>query len=198
MPEGESTSTQPSNPPLFPPRQLAGDRLSLSVETRALGSMGAAFAGGVILGIAHGGKMAALRFRAENSHRFPTTSTGWYLYHKSKNYNVMFAGLKEGAKLGLRLPGWAFGFIFIEDAIDTRRGTKDFMSTVVAGLTLSGLFSLWNRFNIPTAARTARAGLYTGLAYGLLQDAMALARGRRLNYIDFLMGKNKNGIVVAE
>ncbi|KAL8701720.1 MAG: hypothetical protein Q9201_004752 [Fulgogasparrea decipioides] len=142
--------------------------------------------------------MTALRFRAENSHRFPTTSTGWYLYHKSKNYNVMYASMKEGAKLGLRLPGWALGFIFIEDAIDNRRGTKDFLSTVIAGLTLSGLFSLRHLFNIPTAARTARAGLYTGLAYGLLQDAMALTRGRRLNYVDFLMGKKNDGIVTAE
>ncbi|KAL8892672.1 MAG: hypothetical protein Q9215_000421 [Flavoplaca cf. flavocitrina] len=40
-----------------------------------------------------------------------------------------------------------------------------------------------------TAARTARSGLYTGLIFGLLQDATALARGRRLSYVEFLKGK---------
>ena len=43
-------------------------------------------------------------------------------------------------------------------------------------------------FNVTTAARTARSGLYTGLIFGLLQDATALARGRRLSYVEFLKG----------
>lgn len=47
-----------------------------------------------------------------------------------------------------------------------------------------------DRFPLITAARTAKVGLYTGIAYGLCQDALSLARGRRLGYVDFLLGKN--------
>lgn len=43
-----------------------------------------------------------------------------------------------------------------------------------------------------TAARTIRTGLYGGLAFGLAQDALGLARGRRLNYVDFLLGRRRD------
>ncbi|KAL8873724.1 MAG: hypothetical protein Q9174_000855 [Haloplaca sp. 1 TL-2023] len=134
----------------------------------------------------NGSKMAALRFRAENAHRMPTTPTGWYQYHKSKHYNVALEAMKSGMRFGLRLPVWALGFIVIEDSVDRLRGMRDAFSTVVAGLTLSGIFSVKNGFNIPTAARTARAGLWGGLMFGVLQDVMALARGRHVPYVDLL------------
>lgn len=38
-----------------------------------------------------------------------------------------------------------------------------------------------------TAMRTAKTGLYAGLAFGLVQDALGLARGRHLRYVDFIM-----------
>ncbi len=38
-----------------------------------------------------------------------------------------------------------------------------------------------------TTVRTLQTGLYGGLTFGLLEDALALARGRRLRYVDFLM-----------
>lgn len=139
-----------------------------------------------------GSKMASLRFRAENSHRFPTTTIGWYLYHKSKNYKCMLAAVKGGLKMGPRLAGWAGSFFFLEEAIDHLRGSRNCVSTVIAGLTLSGIFSIKNGFNIPTIARTARAGLYGGLGFGLAQDALALARGRRVTYIDALLGRRRD------
>ena len=43
-----------------------------------------------------------------------------------------------------------------------------------------------------TAARTIRTGLYGGLAFGLAQDALGLARGRRLAYVDFLLGRSRD------
>ncbi|KAL8808208.1 MAG: hypothetical protein Q9182_000272 [Xanthomendoza sp. 2 TL-2023] len=137
--------------------------------------------------------MAALRFRAENSHRFPTTSTGWYMYHKSKNYNSAFAGVRNGVRLGLRIPIWAALFFYVEEAIDDFRDTRDFGSTVVASLTVCGVFSVKNRFNIPTAARSASAAVKVGLLFGILQDAIALARGRRLDYIEYLAKRWENG-----
>lgn len=43
-----------------------------------------------------------------------------------------------------------------------------------------------------TAARTIRTGLYGGLAFGFVQDALGLARGRRLGYVDFLLGRRRD------
>ena len=47
-----------------------------------------------------------------------------------------------------------------------------------------------DRFPLVTAARTAKIGLLSGLAFGLAQDALGLAKGRRPFYIDFLTGPN--------
>ena len=37
-----------------------------------------------------------------------------------------------------------------------------------------------------TTTRTAKTGLYGGLAFGFIQDALGLARGRHLRYVDFI------------
>lgn len=43
-----------------------------------------------------------------------------------------------------------------------------------------------DRFPVPTAARVAKLGLKYGLAFGLVQDAVSLLRGRRLGYVEFV------------
>jgi len=48
-----------------------------------------------------------------------------------------------------------------------------------------------DRFPIVTAARTAKTGLAFGLAYGLIQDALATAKGRRPGYVDFILRKGR-------
>src|SRR5258708_475959 len=53
---------------------------------------------GMALGVYRGGRMAGLRFLAENAHRAPETVKGWYFYNKTKNYRVVYGGLKEGGK----------------------------------------------------------------------------------------------------
>ena len=106
--------------------------------------MGAFFIGG-LLGVSHGSKMSGMRFRAENSHRFPTTSTGWYLYHKTKNYHVMLGGIKEGLKMGFRTSAWTSAFLVVEDAIDRVRQRQDCFSSAFAGMTVAGNFSWWSR-----------------------------------------------------
>jgi hypothetical protein len=63
---------------------------------------------------------------------------------------------------------------------------RDFMSTVVAALGTAGGFSAWNRFPVQTAARTATMGLKFGLAFGLMQDVLSVARGRRVGYVEFV------------
>jgi len=162
---------------------------------------------GFILGIYHGSAESGLRFRAENAHRFPTTQTGWYLYHKSKNYHMALGGIKEGMKMGLKQSAWVGVFFGMEECIDRGRagvvrqwrgfrgireeerlvaGNRDFVSSVLAGLGTAGAFSAWNRFPVPTAARVAKLGAKVGLAFGVLQDMASILRGRRLGYVEFI------------
>ncbi|KAH0262003.1 hypothetical protein KCU91_g13674, partial [Aureobasidium melanogenum] len=63
---------------------------------------------------------------------------------------------------------------------------RDFMSTVIAAMGTAGGFSAWNRFPVQTAARTATMGLKFGLVFGLMQDALSVARGRRVGYVEFV------------
>ena len=55
-----------------------------------------------------------------------------------------------------------------------------------------------DRFPLPTAARTSKVGLIAGLSYGLVQDALGLARGRQLGYVNVLLGKRHDGINVND
>ena len=45
-----------------------------------------------------------------------------------------------------------------------------------------------DRLPLTTAARTTKMGLLVGVGYGLAQDALSLVRGRRLDYVDWLLG----------
>ncbi|OWP04805.1 hypothetical protein B2J93_4087 [Marssonina coronariae] len=126
-------------------QQLRQDsRFSMPFGMRLSIATSISFASGLLLGISHGSQMAGFRFRAENAHRLPTTPTGWYLYHKSKNYNMALAGVKEGLKMGAKVSFWTAGFFSIEDVFDRYRGTKDCLNTVLASLSVAGAFSLWN------------------------------------------------------
>ena len=138
QPPVEARGTTGSGPP---PILASESRLSVPFYIRLPVATFGAFVFGVGLGMAHGGKTAGMRFRAENAHRFPTTPTGWYLYHKSKNYNSMLGAIKEGLKMGPKLGFWTGSFFLAEEAVDRWRGKKDFLSTVVAGMTIAAGFS---------------------------------------------------------
>lgn len=230
----------PSDPPVHKripiTRTPGNDRLSIPYMIRLPATILATSTCGFLLGAAHGGTTAALRFRAENAHRLPTSQVGWYLYHKSKNYNTMLGGIKEGFKMGVKVGFWSGAFFAMEEAVDRTRGAfvkrwvgfkerrrderetrerlalglpeeevetqedrdlglarlekenlwvqRDFVSTLIAALGTAGGFSVWNRFDIPAAARTATFGLRFGLVFGLAQDAVSLMRGRRLGYVE--------------
>lgn len=166
-------------------------RFSLPFHSRLPLATTMSFLIGMGLGVSHGARETGLRFRAENAHRLPSTPTGWYLYHKSKNYQMAYGGVIEGLKMGAKVSIWTAGFFGIEEMFDRYRGTKDFINTVIASLSVAGAFSLWNRFPITTAARTAKSGLAIGLAYGLAQDAVGAARGRKPAYVDFIQRRGR-------
>ncbi len=56
----------------------------------------------VILGMIQGARAEQLRFLAENAHNPPRTVQGWYFYNKTKNYRMMWRGLRQGAKTAVR------------------------------------------------------------------------------------------------
>jgi hypothetical protein len=99
---------------------------------------------GLGLGTTQGSQMAGLRFRAEHAHKLPTTTTGWFLYHKSKNYHVAYGGLKEGLRMGTKICFWTTTMFGIEHMFDNSRGQKDLINTVLACVTVAGGFSLWS------------------------------------------------------
>lgn len=117
-------------------------RLGIQMDTRLAMASGSAFVAGMVLGVSHGTTKTAFQFRAENAHRFPTSSTGWYQYHKSKNYKAVLGGLKDGMRMGAKLGAGSLAFCLFEETVDHARGRRDFLSTVTAGLSFSGVYSL--------------------------------------------------------
>ncbi|KAJ5661105.1 uncharacterized protein N7484_000477 [Penicillium longicatenatum] len=171
----------------------APPRLGIDVERRIPYATMCAFFPGLALGYVHGSKKAGLLFRAENAHRFPTTSTGWFQYHKTKNYISIVGGVKDGVKMGAKLGAGALAFSLFEETVDyARHEERDFLSTVTAGLSFSGIYSLLARHDVYTAARTAKFGLKLSLTYGLLQDVLETAKGNRPKYLDFFLGKRQS------
>lgn len=84
-------------------------------------------------------------------------------------------------------------FVVTEEAVDRLRGRSDFLSTVVAGLSLSGFFSIWSlwsescswvggsadelvidKLSYSMAITNAKRGLAFGLVFGLTQDLLRL------------------------
>lgn len=118
-------------------------RLGMEIKDRLPYTAFAAFSVGMAIGSSYGAKKAAYQFRAENAHRFPTTSTGWFQYHKTKNYKAIVGGVQEGMKMGFKLGAGAMAFCLFEETVDcARNDRRDFLSTVIAGLSFSGIYSL--------------------------------------------------------
>ncbi|RKF79062.1 hypothetical protein GcM3_059030 [Golovinomyces cichoracearum] len=170
-------------------QHLLESRLGIPFALRLPLATSFGFITGAALGLGHGTKVAAMRFRAENSHRFPQSSTGWYLYHKSKNYCTALGGVKEGAKMGWKIGVWTAAFFTVENIFDIWRGEKDFINTVAGGLAVAGGFCWSNSLPAPTAARTAKLSLVAGLTFGIAQDVLRYVKGRHLGYIDFFSRK---------
>lgn len=119
-------------------------RLSLPWVLRLPLATTLSFFAGFTLGASYGGKMTGLRFRAEHAHKMPSSSTGWYLYHKSKNYQVAYGGLREGFRMGFKVSFWTTAMFAIERMFDVYRGTSDMFNTLTSCVTVAGGFSLWS------------------------------------------------------
>ncbi|KAK5154490.1 hypothetical protein LTS14_006626 [Recurvomyces mirabilis] len=203
-----------THPPSSPPYNPLTERLSTPFPARLLLSLTISTFAGFTLGLSQGGLTSGLRFRAENAHRFPSTQTGWYLYHKSKNYHIALGAVREGFRMAGRVALGAGVFFTFEEGIDRARAgvlrqwrevrgrrssegeedrtiesCRDFVSTIFAGLGTAGMFSAWNRFPLSTAVRTAKKAVRYGLLFGVVQDMLSVARGRRVGYVEFVKSR---------
>jgi hypothetical protein len=141
-------------------------RLSLPAPLRLPMASSLSFFAGFTLGTAYGGKTAGLQFRAEHAHKLPTSSTGWYLYHKSKNYHMAYGGIREGFRMGFKVSFWTTAMFAVEQMFDSYRGTADIFNTVTSCVSVAGGFSLWSMAILPflpVACRWIAADMATAL-----------------------------------
>lgn len=146
-PREEAANESSLGPQTFP--LDSHPRLSMATSARVTLGSAAASLIGFSLGATQGGQMAQLRFRAEHAHKMPDSTTGWYLYHKTKNYHAMQGGIREGLRMGARTGFWSFMALSLESTVDRCRGASDMFSTIIASLSVAGAFSLWRKFMTP-------------------------------------------------
>ena len=150
------TQQSPSPPPAPPDSALmkiihwykffdsdSPPRLGMEIQKRLPYTTFSSMAFGMVIGSSYGGKNAAYQFRAENAHRFPTSTAGWLHYHRTKNYVAIVGAAKEGVRMGFKLGAGAFTFCLFEETVDyARHDQRDFLSSITAGLSFSGIYSL--------------------------------------------------------
>ena len=93
---------------------------------------------GLMLGLMRGVRAEGMRFLAENAHRPPTTMRGWYLYKKTKNYRMMWGGLRGGGREAVKLGAVGCAFAAAEDVM-SRVGLAE-AREAGAGLVTATLF----------------------------------------------------------
>jgi hypothetical protein len=191
-PSDPPNSVSPSNPTT--PSQVTVDhnnRLSRPGPARLVFYFTNGLAIFWALGFIRTRRLAAHQFLAENSHRLPTSDAGWYLYHRAKNYRVVWKGAKGGVKYSLAGGACAFLYGLVEEAWDqgVRNGTVDAGGSMVAGTATAGAYAMWKRMRIRQTLRCLRVGMGLGLISGLLQDLLRWSRGAPPWYLASLQEK---------
>ncbi|KAI5123433.1 hypothetical protein M0805_006138 [Coniferiporia weirii] len=131
---------------------------------------------GLSLGLMRGARAEGWRFLAENAHRAPTTVGGWYLYKKTKNYWMMWGGLKAGGWDALRLGSVGLAWAGLQDGMQ-RVGLGRFRETG-AGVGTTLLFVAAYRLPWLTARRVLALGVLVGGAVNVLREGRDVAASR--------------------
>lgn len=101
---------------------------------------------GFILGGVIGSRQSGMQYLAENAHRLPKTTEGWYFYHKKKNYRMIYGALSKGAVYSAKTGAMVALFEALEASADFYRGGADLFNSVGAGLASGGIFSVASKF----------------------------------------------------
>ncbi|KAJ9070822.1 hypothetical protein DSO57_1003287 [Entomophthora muscae] len=110
---------------------------------------------------------------AERQHTPPKTVSGWYFYHKTKNYHVMLKATRSGVKTATKLAAICTGYEFIQFSSDIIifDGTTHPASSVISGFITSGIFSRLVKLPKQSTIYAMLAGTGVGLLTGCLQEA---------------------------
>ncbi|CEH15320.1 hypothetical protein CBOM_03641 [Ceraceosorus bombacis] len=191
---------------------------SISHSDSASGSAGPALATipttAFLLGFAAGAynnaSKAGLVFMAENAHRRPDTVQGWFFYNKTKNYKVVLAAGKGGARTGLRLGLWTFAFLALEKGwrdvrlwtgvganqqtlrarnpeLLRKEGGREgldayrFVDGALAGSVVASSAALFYKLPKPLLRRSVLLGLGAGACFGGLRSALQFVDEARLH-----------------
>lgn len=139
---------------------------------------------GFFLGSYNGGKRSSMQFLAENAHRLPSTVEGWYFYHKTKNYRVLWGGIRSGLRAGWRFGAVCLAFEGIEAALDEYRGSVDVFDSVGAAVITASGVSLLNRLPRQSTKYAIAIGVAVGAISGGAQDLLRWYKGQRVEYIE--------------
>jgi len=101
---------------------------------------------GFILGGVIGSRQSGMQYLAENAHRLPKTTEGWYFYHKKKNYRMIYGALSKGAVYSAKTGAMVALFEALEASADFYRGGADLFNSVGAGLASGSIFSVASKF----------------------------------------------------
>ncbi|CCA73326.1 hypothetical protein PIIN_07281 [Serendipita indica DSM 11827] len=118
-----------------------------------------------------GARAAQLRYLAENAHNPPRTVQGWYFYNKTKNYRMMWAGLREGAKTGAKVGSFGLLWGGIEEAVLRIAPGMEPVKELIAGTSSSMLFAAAGRLNLHGSGRIVILGTAMGGAMSLVRKA---------------------------
>ncbi|BGP36971.1 hypothetical protein JCM10449v2_000875 [Rhodotorula kratochvilovae] len=151
-----------------------------------------AFIFGFTSGLVSSSKLASKQFLAENAHRLPTTVQGWYFYQKTKNYRVLWSGIKGGLRTGARLALWTGAFLSLEESVDAALRSGAELAGVhraedlktrwaaggAAGLGMAGAASWWYNLSRHTVPRRLLLGVALGGVAGGAVDLREWLRAR--------------------
>jgi hypothetical protein len=178
----------PSAPPTIVPSTAKNhdNRLSRPAPNRLALYFTNSFAIFFFIGFLRARRLAANQFLAENSHRLPTSDAGWYLYHRAKNYRVVWKAVNSGVKYGFA--GGACGLLYgyVEHTWDqrVRHGMVDPGGSMVAGTVTAGVFAVGQRMRRAQVWRCVRVGMGLGLVSGILQDMLRWSHGATPWYVE--------------
>ncbi|KAF9387962.1 hypothetical protein CPC16_006753 [Podila verticillata] len=138
---------------------------------------------GFILGGVIGSRQSGMQYLAENAHRLPKTTEGWYFYHKKKNYRMIYGALSKGAVYSAKTGIMVALFEALEASADFYRGGADLFNSVAAGLASGGIFSVANKLPRQSSKHAIMLGAGYGLISGSLQDLSSFLKGTPVWYL---------------
>jgi hypothetical protein len=143
----------------------------------------ASLGGGIISGLVSA-RNTSLQYTAENAHKKPTTKQGWFYYHRTKNYKIIFNFFRSSLFGSLKYGSLIGSFFFLDVSFNMLEGEVRYFHSPLAGLAISSLFSFANRLPKSYSSTAKVYGLACGAAIYLNDYLKCYLRGVDLTYAE--------------